>query len=113
MTTSTLSRAEYLKAYRKANAEKNRTWAKASYKANREKADARTKAYYAANPEKRASLCKAYRDANPQANALDIMASKCKVSNHEIRGLAPQELIEVKLLQLQLHRLIHARTEAS
>ena len=109
MTTSTLSRAEYLKAYRKANAEKNRTWAKTNYKANREKADARTKAYYAANPEKAASRCKAYRDANPQANALDIMASKSKVSIPEIRNLVPQELIEVKVLQIQLHRLIHAR----
>ena len=109
MTTSTLSRAEYLKAYRKSSAEKNRTRAKTNYKANREKADARTKAYYAANPEKSASRCKAYRDANPQANALTIMAGKNKVSIPEIRNLVPQELIEVKVLQIQLHRLIHAR----
>ena len=109
MTTSTLSRAEYMKTWRAANFEKDEARKKAWKKANPEKEAAYQKAYYAANPEKAAPRRKAYRDANPQANALDIMANKSKVSIPEIRNLVPQELIEVKVLQIQLHRLIHAR----
>ena len=124
MTTSTLSRIEYFKAYyvanrekidsatqayRKANPEKEAAHQKAYREANVKKILAASKAYREANPEKVKIKNKAYLEANPQKNALNIMAIKSKLSNPEIRDLVPQELIEVKALQLQLHRLIYAR----
>jgi hypothetical protein len=104
-----LRKAEYQKAYYEANREKVKASNKAYYKANPEKSSAISKAYYGVNVEKIKIKNKAYLEANPQANALRVMAVKSKTSRREIRALVPQELIEVKLLQLQLHRMIHAR----
>ena len=98
MTTSTSNRAKYQKAYREANPEKILASQRAYRKVNREKA---------------ITSQKAYRKASPQASIIDSMARKCKSSALEIRALVPQELLEVKLLQLQLHRLLNARAEAS
>ena len=109
MTTSTLSRAEYQKAYREANPEKILGLAKAYREANLEKILASQRAYRKVNREKAIFAQKKYHKVNLQATIIDSMARKCKSSALEIRALVPQELLEVKLLQLQLHRLIHAR----
>ena len=124
MTTSTLSKAEANKVWREANKEKETARKKAWRKANPEKAAAYHKAYREANKEKTSEVNKAYQKvnlekenarkkawlkANPSASTLSIIADKCKMSVTVIRNLVPQELIEVKVLQIQLHRLINAR----
>ena len=124
MTTSTLSRAEYMKTWRAANFEKDEARKKAWKKANPEKEAAYQKAYRAANIEKVSVANKAYQKANlkkenarkkvwlkanPSASVINNFALKFKLSVTVIRALVPQELIEVKSLQLQLHRLINAR----
>ena len=128
MTTSTLSKAEYHKAWRDANKEKLIAISKAYHEANREIINARKKAYREANLEKEAVRMKTYREANhekvaliskiyheanPSIVILSNLARKYKISRPIARALIPQELLEVKLLELQLHRLINARAEAS
>jgi ABC-type nitrate/sulfonate/bicarbonate transport system substrate-binding protein len=95
------------KAYRKNNPETVAASSKAYREANREQARASNKAYHGRNREIFAERHKAWGISHPYQIVIRNMASKCKVSSHEIRGLAPQELIEVKLLQLQLHRMIY------
>ena len=124
MTTSTLSNAEYQKAYYEANRENLSITRKAYYEANREKINAVIEAYRKANPEMVNAINKTYRESNreilsdrhkawhkahPYHRIIRYMATKCKVSTVVINELVPQELIEVKSLQLQLHRLINAR----
>ena len=113
MTTSTLSKAEYHKAWRDANKEKLIAISKAYHEANREIINARKKAYREANLEKVALISKIYHEANPSIVILSNLARKYKISRPIARALIPQELLEVKLLELQLHRLINARAEAS
>ena len=125
MATLTSSKAEYLKTWRAANFEKDAARKKAWKKANPEKEAAYQKAYRAANIEKASVANKAYQKANlekenarkkvwlkanPSASIINNLALKYKISVTVIRNLVPQELIEVKSLQLQLHRLINART---
>ena len=96
-------------AWRKANPEKTIAISKTYYEANREKEAARKRAYNKANPEIAFAKNKAFRDANPQAAIINVIARKYKVLIHEVRSLVPQELIEIKMLQIQLRRLIIAR----
>ena len=139
MTTSTLSKAEYMKAWRDANPEKVKAWQKANpekikaamktyrknnpetvaasskvyREANREKIEGVNKAYYENNREIIAERSKSWYKAHPYQTILKNMSIKCKVSMTVINKLVPQELIEVKMLQIQLRRLIYARAEAS
>jgi hypothetical protein len=120
-----LSKAEYQKAYREANKEKDAARKKAWKKANREKEAAYQKAYREANKGKALEANKKYQKANlekenarkkvwlksnPSASIINILALKYKISVTVIRNLVPQELIEVKALQLQLWRLTVVRT---
>ena len=59
-------RAEYNKAYYKANKEKFAEYNKAYYEANKEKRAERNKAYYETNKEKFAERWKAYREVNKE-----------------------------------------------
>jgi len=118
VTTLTLSKAEYhkanlekeaarKKAYYEANTEKVLASHKAYRKANLEKVAAINKAYRKANPEKVVASHRAYRKANPQEGIVHTIAIKYKTSAAVIRDLVPQELMEAKILQLQLRRLIY------
>ena len=95
--------------YRADNAEKLKA-DHAKYKAaNREKTKANMAKYRAANPEKLKADQAKYRAANPSVGIHTNISLRYKVSMSVVRNLVPQELIEVKLLQIQLHRLINAR----
>ena len=109
MTTSTLSRSEYNNAYYKANREKLKAMSKAYREANLEIINARKKAYREANREKLALHFKIYHEANPSKVIINNLALKYKISRSIARALISQELIEVKILQIQLRRLINAR----
>ena len=61
------------------------------------------------NPEKSATHKKKYRAAHPTALVVSNMALTFKISNTQIRESVPHELIELKLLQLTLHRLIQEK----
>ena len=105
--------AEKLKAgqakYKAANPEKTKA-AQAKYRAaNPEKTKARMAKYRAANLEKTKADQAKYRAANPSVGIHTNISLRYKVSMSVVRNLVPQELIEVKLLQIQLHRLINAR----
>jgi hypothetical protein len=61
------------------------------------------------NPEKSATHKKKYHAAHPTALVVSNMALTFKISNTQIRESVPQELIELKLLQLTLRRLIQEK----
>ena len=109
MTSSKLRKAECDKARYAANREAILVSQKAYRKANREKQKVDAVKYRAANPEKVKGSVAKYKAANPSINVLGNIRVKYKVPVSELRQLISQELIEVKLLQLQLHRLINAR----
>lgn len=77
----------YGKAYKKANAEKIR-------------------AYREDNAEKIRAREKAYRDNNPNMCVLHGFSRKVKAKIFVIKEIVPQELIEIKVLQLISARLI-------
>lgn len=82
----------------------------AKYRAdNAEKLKADHAKYKAANREKTKANMAKYRAANPSVGIHTNISLRYKVSMSVVRNLVPQELIEVKLLQIQLHRLINAR----
>jgi uncharacterized membrane protein YdbT with pleckstrin-like domain len=98
------------KAWKKANREKEAAYQKAYREANKGKALEANKKYQKVNLEKENARKKVWLKSNPSASIINNLALKYKISVTVIRNLVPQELIEVKSLQLQLHRLIHART---
>jgi hypothetical protein len=129
-------RAIYSAKYRAANFEKIKASKAKYHAANPEKAKASKAKYHAANPEKAKASKAKYRAANFEkikankakynaANFEKVKASKAKglKANPSIsiinkisrtyktpapvlRQLIPQELIDVKILQITLHRLI-------
>jgi len=107
VTSLTLRKAECDKARYAANREVILGYQKAYRDANREKQKAKAVKYRAANPEKVKGSVAKYKAANPSINLLSNICVKYKVPVAELRQLIPQELIEVKLLQIQLRRLIY------
>ena len=110
MTISTLSRKEkdaiYTAKYRANNPEKVRE-AAIRWKANNsEKVKAGKAKWDDNNREKIKVVSAKYRANNPGQTILSWAQTKYKTPMTELRQIIPQELIDVKLLQLTLHRLI-------
>ena len=115
MTTLTLgltkkeTQKEYTAKYYAANPEKVKASIAKWKAANSEKVRGDMYKWIAANPEKvKANFAKYYVN-HPTVFEIKNMAIMFKISRTQIRELVPQELIELKLLQLTLHRLIQEK----
>ena len=95
MTTLILSKKEKIKA------DRDRYHA-----ANSEKIKASMARYQAANSEKIKAYKAKYIAANPSSSIFNNIQKKYNVPRSELNNLIPQDLIDVKILQLTLHRLI-------
>ena len=95
MTISTLSSKEKARA---ANAK--------YYAANPEKVIAANAKWRAGNPEKEIAAKAKWRAGNPSIGVIKGISKKYKTPATELRQIISQELMDVKLLQLTLHRLI-------
>ena len=92
--------------YRADNPEKVKA-SVAKYKAaNPEKVKASVAKYKAANPEKVKARKAKYYASNDDYFIINRISLKYKVPAPELKNLIPQDLIDVKILQLTLHRLI-------
>jgi hypothetical protein len=76
---------------------------------NPEKAKATSAKWRADNPEKVSADRAAYYVNHPTVSVINGMALRFKISSIQLREIVPQELIELKLLQLTLHRLIQEK----
>lgn len=109
---------ERTKAWQEANREKHRASSKAWHEANREKACERMKAWREANREKMLALCKAYKEANREKvreygrrNTRDLKDSYIARSLRLPVKAVPEEIIELKRVQLQITREIRKQQE--
>ena len=73
---------------------------------NPEKVKASVAKYKAANPEKVKARKAKYYASNDDYFIINRISLKYKVPAPELKNLIPQDLIDVKILQLTLHRLI-------
>jgi hypothetical protein len=72
----------------------------------KEKKGATSAKWQAANPEKVKAIKVKYRAANPGVNIISKIGRKYKAPLSELRQIIPQELVDVKIIQLTLRRLI-------
>jgi len=89
-----------------ANKEKEKVNRKASREANKEKKVAQQKVWQKANKEKIVAREKAYREANPEKQDIKHIKQRLSESMQIPTTFIPPELIEAKLMQLKVIRLL-------